>query len=64
MEENRELTSSLYRRFAEEYGLMDEVTVLRKGALLAQDPHNYEFMEELSEEDKAAIAHEHAHKWR
>jgi len=43
---------------------MDEVAVLRKGALLAQDPSNYEFMEELSDEDKAAISHEHAHKWR
>jgi hypothetical protein len=29
--------------------------VFRKGALLAQKPHDYQFIDELSQEDKDAI---------
>ncbi|KAL7413582.1 hypothetical protein BDY24DRAFT_406962 [Mrakia frigida] len=49
--------------FAQEFGLSEHIDVLRKGALLAQNPHDYEFMPELTDEDKATITHEHTHKW-
>lgn len=53
--------------FAAEKGLTEHLPLLRKGALLAQDPDNYEHLggdEELSEEEKGELVKEREHKWR
>jgi hypothetical protein len=53
--------------FAQEKGLSEHVHYLRKGALIAQDPGNYENIggdEALTEDERAAITKEIEHKWR
>ncbi|KAJ4423325.1 hypothetical protein N0V82_002053 [Gnomoniopsis sp. IMI 355080] len=53
--------------FAEVKGLKDHLPILRKGALLAQDPDNYENIggdEELTSEEKAMLRQEKEHRWR
>lgn len=53
--------------FANAKGLVEHLPLLRKGALLAQDPDNYEHLggeEELTEEEKAELVKEKEHKWR
>lgn len=53
--------------FAQERGLTDHVPMLRKGALVAQDPSNYENItgpEQLTDEEKIVLAEEVTHKWR
>lgn len=43
---------------------MSDITdLLKKGALVAQDPSSFETMEELSEDDKIALQREITHKW-
>ncbi|KAK3346139.1 hypothetical protein B0T25DRAFT_269935 [Lasiosphaeria hispida] len=53
--------------FAEEKGLNEHVALLRKGALVAQNPdgaHDIGGPEALSEEEKAVLTKEVEHKWR
>ncbi|AEO60112.1 hypothetical protein MYCTH_2308979 [Thermothelomyces thermophilus ATCC 42464] len=53
--------------FAEEKGLTEHIELLRKGALVAQDPENFENIdgdEALTEEEKSALRKEVEHKWR
>ncbi|KAL2176495.1 uncharacterized protein P884DRAFT_29905 [Thermothelomyces heterothallicus CBS 202.75] len=53
--------------FAEEKGLTEHIELLRKGALVAQDPENFENIdgdEALTEEEKKALRKEVEHKWR
>lgn len=49
--------------FATEAGLQDRVHVLKKGALVAQDPANYENLD-LDEDEKAALRMEVTRKWK
>ncbi|ETS82106.1 hypothetical protein PFICI_07108 [Pestalotiopsis fici W106-1] len=52
--------------FAHEKGLEEHIPLLRKGALVAQDPTNYENIdgaEALDEDEKLALYNEVAHKW-
>lgn len=49
--------------FAQEKGLMDEIDALKRGALLAQRPAEYQEIEELSQDEKSAIKNEYANKW-
>ena len=49
--------------FAEEKGLMDDLDLLQKGALIAQRPTHYKQLDILSEEEKEIITHEYTHKW-
>lgn len=49
--------------FANENQLMDILPELRKGALVARDPAGFESLNELSEEEKQALAREVTHKW-
>lgn len=42
--------------FCEKFGLQADRDIFRKGALLAQRPHEYQFIEELSEADKEIVA--------
>jgi hypothetical protein len=41
--------------FCDKFGLQADRDVFRKGALLAQKPHDFQFIDELSQEDKDAI---------
>lgn len=53
--------------FAYEKGLVDHIPLLRKGALVAQDPDNYENIdgqEALDEAEKKVLKDEIEHKWR
>jgi hypothetical protein len=55
--------SSSHLSFCEEKGLNEHVEIMKKGALLAQNPHDYDNIHELTAEDREAIDYEHAHKW-
>lgn len=50
--------------FANEKGLTEIVPILKKGALVAQDPSKFEEIEILDEDDRDALRTEKAHKWR
>ncbi|KAK5166150.1 uncharacterized protein LTR77_008411 [Saxophila tyrrhenica] len=50
--------------FTEEKGLLDALDLLKRGALVAQDPASADSMDVLSNEEKAALRHEAAHKWK
>ncbi|KAM6499149.1 Sugar transporter domain containing protein [Amanita muscaria] len=50
--------------FAHEQDMDDILPLLRKGALLAQDPKIFESIPELDEEDKEIIRRETTHKWK
>ncbi|KAG5638132.1 hypothetical protein H0H81_001735 [Sphagnurus paluster] len=49
--------------FAREKGMEDIIPFLKKGALLAQNPGNFENISELDEDDKEVIRRETTHKW-
>ncbi|TKA72865.1 hypothetical protein B0A49_07598 [Cryomyces minteri] len=50
--------------FAATHGLADIASLLRKGALVAQDPPNYERVEDLNPTEMDALRNETLHKWR
>ncbi|PLN74792.1 galactose-proton symport [Aspergillus taichungensis] len=50
--------------FANEHQLQDILPYLRKGALIARDPQNYDKVPELDEDDVRTISDEVTHKWR
>ncbi|XXG99644.1 SCF ubiquitin ligase complex subunit [Hypoxylon texense] len=53
--------------FAEEKGLVEHIPLLRKGALVAQNPNDYEDLdgeEALDEAEKVALRDEILHRWR
>lgn len=50
--------------FASAKGLNDKLDLLRKGALIAQNPANYENLDILEEDEKDALRFEVDHKWR
>ncbi|KAK4038062.1 hypothetical protein C8A01DRAFT_17813 [Parachaetomium inaequale] len=53
--------------FAQEKGLTEHIGMLRKGALVAQDPSGYEDItgaEALTDDEKAVLLKEVQHKWR
>lgn len=50
--------------FASESNLTDIVPLLKKGALVAQDPPKFEQIDELDESEKEALRNEVLHKWR
>ncbi|UPL03409.1 hypothetical protein LCI18_014343 [Fusarium solani-melongenae] len=51
--------------FQRDKGLPDDtLPLLRKGALVAQSPADFEALEELDEEEKEALRQEVTHKWR
>lgn len=52
------------REFATQKGLSEYADVFAKGAVLAQDPLQFESLEQLSEEDKRVIRREVTHKVR
>jgi len=50
--------------FAAAQGLHDILPLLKKGALVAQDPSSFENIPELNESDKEALRQEISHRWR
>ena len=50
--------------FANANGMHDIAPLLRKGALVAQDPLAFESVEGITEQEKDAIRNEVLHKWR
>ncbi|KAH6695446.1 hypothetical protein F5X68DRAFT_163696 [Plectosphaerella plurivora] len=50
--------------FAATKDMTEHAPLIRKGALIARDPQNFEMIEELDEEDKTFIRNETLHKWR
>lgn len=49
--------------FCEDYDFQDKIDVFYRGALAAQNPINYENIEELSDDDKRVLEREVTHKW-
>ncbi|KAF8606305.1 hypothetical protein BDV93DRAFT_604795 [Ceratobasidium sp. AG-I] len=49
--------------FARLHGLSEDADVIRKGALVAQDPFGFDSLPQLSEEDKVELRHEQMHRW-
>ncbi|RMZ87663.1 hypothetical protein DV736_g5108, partial [Chaetothyriales sp. CBS 134916] len=50
--------------YAEEHGLTNIIPVLKKGALVAQSPDQFEHIPELDEDDRAVLRNEVLHRWR
>ncbi|OAL73918.1 hypothetical protein A7D00_1946 [Trichophyton violaceum] len=50
--------------FATKYGIEDALPLLRKGALIAKDPANFETVEGLTDDERDSIRREITHKWR
>ncbi|KAG6860461.1 hypothetical protein C0995_010815 [Termitomyces sp. Mi166 len=49
--------------FAREQDMLDIAPYLRKGALIAQNPKDFENMPELDEDDREIMRRERTHKW-
>ncbi|KAJ4318036.1 hypothetical protein N0V94_004637 [Neodidymelliopsis sp. IMI 364377] len=50
-------------RFARDHNLADELPYLSKGALVAQDPENFEIITELDDSDRQTLRTEKSHRW-
>ncbi|KAM3417342.1 hypothetical protein BST61_g5593 [Cercospora zeina] len=50
--------------FAHEKGMNEQLSLLKKGALVAKDPANFESLEQLDEHEKEFLRFEATHKWR
>ncbi|CAO2656416.1 Nn.00g052190.m01.CDS01 [Neocucurbitaria sp. VM-36] len=51
------------RTFAEENGMEEQADVFGRAALVARDPERFEMINELSEDERAALIYERDHKW-
>ncbi|KAL2044666.1 hypothetical protein N7G274_002440 [Stereocaulon virgatum] len=51
-------------QFAQEANMQDMIPLLKKGALVAQDPPAFESIAELDEVERDALRNEVLHKWR
>ena len=50
--------------FCQERDLADKTDLIKRGALIAQNPADFESIDLLSEEEKEALRYEAAHKWK
>lgn len=50
--------------FAQDKNMMDKLNLLKKGALIAQDPASFESIDMLEPDEREALRFEAAHKWR
>lgn len=50
--------------FAVECGLPEMKDLIRKGALVAQNPHHFENIPELTDAERDAMRNELTHRWR
>lgn len=60
----RETLFHQVEEFANEVGLADMIPLLKKGALVAQDPPAFEQVTELDDVERDALRNEVLHKWR
>jgi hypothetical protein len=60
----RETLLASVDEFAREQGMEDIQPLLRKGALVAQDPAGFETIDELDDDERRALREEVTHKWR
>jgi hypothetical protein len=51
-------------RFATDFKLVDHVSALQKGALVAQRPHDFDSISELDERDREVLRQETSHRWK
>jgi hypothetical protein len=51
-------------RFAHQHNLTDALPQLSKGALVAQNPDNFDTIAELDDSDREALRTEKQHRWR
>lgn len=51
-------------QYAQEQDLNDILPLLKKGALVAQNPQDFETMPELDDEDRQVLRDEITHRWR
>lgn len=51
-------------QFAADHNLVDIVPLLKKGAIVAQDPDNFENFKQITEDEKQHIRNETLHKWK
>lgn len=49
--------------FCTKFGLMDDVEIFKKGALISQDPASATSLPELTEDEREAVVREHTHRW-
>ncbi|KAG8770729.1 hypothetical protein FRC12_004084 [Ceratobasidium sp. 428] len=49
--------------FAHSHGLSAEADLIRKGALVAQDPLGFDTLDQLTDSDKAELRREQTHRW-
>jgi hypothetical protein len=49
--------------FCREHGFVDKEDIFYRGALAAQNPHSFEELSELTDEDKYYLRRETTHKW-
>ncbi|WPH01798.1 MFS transporter [Acrodontium crateriforme] len=50
--------------FAKDHGMEEEIPLLRKGALVAQSPADFQNMPELDDADRAVLTEEITHRWK
>jgi hypothetical protein len=50
--------------YANKFDLTNILPLLKKGALVAQNPRNFENIEELDENDRQALREEVTHRWK
>lgn len=50
--------------WAQKNEMNDILPLLRKGALIARDPNDFENIAELDEEDREALRIERTHRWK
>ena len=50
--------------FAQDKGMLDKVDLLKRGALVAQNPANFETIGILGDDEREALRFEATHKWR
>jgi sugar porter (SP) family MFS transporter len=60
----REKLLSQVEQFAQSADMQDELPLLQKGALIAQDPSSFESMGELDEEERECLRNEVLHRWK
>jgi hypothetical protein len=50
--------------YAQENGLGDILPMLRKGALVAQNPHSIDTIPDLTDDERTALHNETTHRWK
>ena len=51
-------------RFAQQHDLMEQLPLLRKGALVAQNPADFENIAELDDPDRQCLREEVTRRWK